>query len=298
MGTGMGMAKSLALLLSWLLLGLAKPAHAAITVEDDRGRRIELPVPPQRIVSLLPSLTETVCALQACKRLVGTDRWSNWPAEVLTLPKLGGLEDTQIERIVALKPDLVLSAGSSRANDRLEALGLRVLALEPMSLQDTERVIAKVAQALGEPAAGPALWQRLQLRVNAAAARVPAAVRGQTVYFEVAAAPYAAGEASFIGALLSRLGMGNVVPAALGPFPKLNPEFVVRAQPQVIMASARTLADMPTRPGWQQLQALREQRHCGFPAERWDALIRPGPRLADAADTLADCLAGLPTLRR
>ena len=268
-------------------------AAAAITLDDDRGRHIELPAAPQRIVSLLPSLTETVCALQACGKLVGTDRFSNYPASVLALPKLGGLEDTQIERIVALKPDLVLAAGSSRAIDRLEALGLRVVALEPKSLQDTERVIGKVALALGDAPAGATLWRNLQARINAAAARVPPALRGQKVYFEVAAAPYAAGESSFIGETLARLGLGNVVPAALGPFPKLNPEFVVRAQPDLIMATTKAVADMPARPGWDTLRALRERRHCGYTTERWEVLIRPGPRLAEAADILADCLVGL-----
>ena len=281
--------------LAALLVGLlgSSQALAGISVEDDRGRRIELPAPPQRIVSLLPSLTESVCALQACARLVGTDRFSNWPASVLALPKLGGLEDTQIERIVALKPDLVLVAGSSRAVDRLESLGLHVVVLEPKSLQDTERVLAKVAQALGDARAGAALWQAMQVRINAAAARVPLALRGQKVYFEVASAPYAAGEASFIGETLVRLGLGNVVPAALGPFPKLNPEFVVRAQPDLIMATAAALAEMPARPGWAALQALRAQRHCGFDSARWDALVRPGPRLAEAAEIMADCLVGL-----
>ena len=280
----------------WGLVGLlaAACASATITLDDDRGRRVELPAPPQRIVSLLPSLTETVCALQACARLVGTDRWSNHPASVLALPKLGGLEDTQIERIVALKPDLVLVAASSRAVDRLEALGLRVVVLEPKSLQDTERVIAKVALALGDAPAGPRLWGQMQARINAAAARVPLALRGPKVYFEVASAPYAAGEVSFIGETLARLGLGNVVPAALGPFPKLNPEFVVRAQPDVVMATTKALADMAQRPGWSALRALRDQRQCGFPSERWDVLVRPGPRLAEAADILADCLAGLP----
>ncbi len=264
-----------------------------VSVIDDRGRRIELLAPPQRIVSLLPSLTETVCALQSCGKLVGTDRWSNWPASVLALPKLGGLEDTQIERIVALKPDLVLVAASARAIDRLEALGLRVMALEPKSLQDTERVIGLVAQALGDAPAGPALWRSLQARVSAAAARVPLPLRGQKVYFEVAAAPYAASESSFVGEVLARLGLGNVVPAALGPFPKLNPEFVVRAQPDLILATTEAVAEMPARPGWSALQALHKHRHCGFATERWEALIRPGPRLADAADILVDCLVGL-----
>lgn len=279
----------------WLCLQalLVVPVCAQTGVVDDRGRRVELPAAPQRIVSLLPSLTETVCALQACRRLVGTDRFSNWPASVQALPKLGGLEDTQIERIVALKPDVVLSGGSSRAIERLEALGLRVIALEPKSLKDTQRVIDQVAAVLGEPAAGPRLWRQMNQRIDAAAARVPAALRGRKVYFEVATAPYAAGELSFIGETLARLGMGNAVPPALGPFPKLNPEYVVRAQPDIVMAAANALAEMPARPGWSGLRALREQRTCGFTTERWDVLVRPGPRLADAADVLADCLAGL-----
>lgn len=279
-------------------LGLVAPAAAApLVVQDDRGRRVELPAPPQRVVSLLPSLTETVCALQACNRLVGTDRYSGWPASVQALPKLGGLEDTQIERLVALKPDVVLAAGSARAIDRLEALGLRVVALEPKSLQDTERVIVQVAHVLGDDAAGAALWQRMQARIAAAAQRVPAALRGQKVYFEVASAPYAAGEASFVGQTLAQLGMGNIVPASLGPFPKLSPEFVVRARPDIVMATTGALAEMPSRPGWDTLVALKHRHSCGFSGERWDSLVRPGPRLADAAEAMADCLAGLGSAR-
>ncbi len=277
-----------------LLLWACSLGAAAFTVGDDRGRAVSLPAPPQRAVWLLPSLTETVCALRACERLVGTDRFSNWPATVLALPKLGGLEDTQIERIVALQPDLVLAAGSSRTIDRLEALGLRVLALEPKSLQDTERVIHQLALALGDALAGVALWQTMQQRIAAAALRVPPGLRGQRVYFEVASAPYAAGEASFVGETLARLGLANIVGKALGPFPKLNPEFVVRAQPDIIMASARAVAEMPGRPGWALLRAVREQRHCAFESERWDVLVRPGPRLAEAAEILADCLVALP----
>ena len=280
---------------AWLAVGVwlaCGPALAA-SVVDDRGVSVELAAAPQRVIALLPSLTETVCALQACNRLVGTDRYSNWPASVRSLPKLGGLEDTQIERIVALKPELVLAPGSSRVVDRLESLGLRVMVLEPKSLQDTERVIRQVALALGDAAAGPALWQRMQQRVSAAAARVPLAVRGQKVYFEVASAPYAAGETSFVGANLTQLGMGNIVPAALGPFPKLNPEFIVRAQPDIIIGTVRAVAEMPLRPGWAGMRALQEKRHCGFASEAWDALVRPGPRLAEAAELLADCLVSL-----
>ncbi len=180
-----------------LLLGLLGAAAAsAATLTDDRGRHVEVGGTPQRIVSLSPALTETVCELRACERLVGTDRYSNWPPRVASLPKLGGLEDAQIERIVALRPDLVLTATSTRAVDRLEALGLRVLALEPRNLPDIRRVVGLVAQALGMPAAGTSLWQRVEARIDAAAARVPLSLRGKQVYFEVASTPFAAGETS------------------------------------------------------------------------------------------------------
>jgi iron complex transport system substrate-binding protein len=268
-------------------------AAQAVSVRDDRGRTIEFATPPQRIVTLLPSLTETVCALQACARLVGVDRFSNWPAQIASLPRLGGLEDAQIERIVALEPDLVLAAQSARVVERLEGLGLKVLALEPRNLADTRRVLESVALALGSPGAGEALWRSVEARVAAAALRVPPALRGKRVYFEVAATPYAAGAASFVGELLARLGLGNIVPAALGPFPQLNPEFIVRAQPDLVMASAPNLAEMARRPGWSTLTALRTRQACGFPLARYDLLIRPGPRLGEAADEVVGCLARL-----
>ncbi len=280
-------------LLALLWLASLQPAHAAIELVDDRGHKLSLAQPAQRVVSLLPSLTESVCALQACNRLVGVDRFSNWPAPVLALPKLGGLEDTQIERIVGLKPDLVLVALSTRVTDRLESLGLRVLALEPRTLADTRHVLQVLALALGQAGQGDAVWLQIERRIDNAATRVPVALRGQRVYFEVSSAPYAAGEASFVGELLARLGLGNIVPAALGPFPRLNPEFVVRAQPDLVMASARNLAEMAKRPGWSAITALRQQRGCGFSAVHNDMLVRAGPRLAEAAELIADCLVGL-----
>jgi iron complex transport system substrate-binding protein len=268
-------------------------ALAPVSIIDDRGRAVRLAVPPQRIISLAPSLTETVCALGGCDRLVGVDRFSNWPAQVERLPRLGGLEDAQVERIVALKPDLVLAVPSARVLDRLEALRVPVLALQPNTLDDTRRMLGAIATALGDPGAGEAEWSRLSAGIDAAARRVPARLRGQRVYFEVSSAPHAAGDGSFVGEVLSRLGMGNIVPASMGAFPKLNPEFVVRAQPHVILASEQALRDMPKRPGWASLVALRERRTCAFTPAVYDLLVRPGPRLGEAAARLADCLAAL-----
>ena len=271
----------------------AVPRSAPGSLSDDRGRTLTLAAPVRRIVSLLPSLTEIVCELQACDRLVGTDRFSNWPASVRGLPKLGGLEDTQVERLLALKPDLVLSALSVRAVERLEALGLPVLALEPKNLDETQRAIVTIAGALGRREDGQALARRLEQRLERAAARVPAAWRGRTVYLEVASTPHAAGAVSFVGEVLARLGLVNVVPASLGPFPQLNPEFVLRAEPDLVIASAAAVTEMPRRPGWAALGALRQGRTCSLAPAEWDTLVRPGPRLAEAAEAVVDCLAGM-----
>ena len=271
-------------------LGLFALAAHAIEVVDERGVAVSLPQPPQRIVTLLPSLTEGVCALGACSRLVGVDNYSNSPSAVRALPQLGGGLDPNVEAIVALRPDAVLLAKSSRVTQRLEALGLKVLVLEPKSHADVRRVLDKLDQVLGTREA-PNIWRAIDAGVSAAAQSLPASARGQRVYFEVNSAPYAAGESSFIGETLTRLGMKNIVPASLGPFPKLNPEYVVRANPDLIMVSVRSAAGMEQRPGWGGIRAVREGRICRFDAAQSDVLVRPGPRMDEAARLMARCIA-------
>nr|WP_315185207.1 helical backbone metal receptor [uncultured Albidiferax sp.] len=271
-----------------LLLWVASSAHA-LQVTDDRGSTVQFAQTPQRIVSLLPSLTESVCALQQCARLVGVDRYSNFPASVRALPQLGGGLDPNIEAIVALQPDVVLLATASRASARLEALGLKVVALEPKTYADVQRVLGTLGQLLAVPDAGR-IWRNIDAGVAAAAQSLPARVKTTRVYFEVNAAPYAAGTSSFIGETLTRLGVQNVIPAALGPFPKLNPEFVVRANPDLIMVGDRNSIGMAQRPGWAGIRAIREQRVCSFPPALGDVLVRPGPRMAEAAQAMAACL--------
>jgi iron complex transport system substrate-binding protein len=264
-------------------------AAQAVVVTDERGVRVDLPRPPQRIVSLLPSLTESVCTLGACERLIGVDRYSNWPDSVRALPQLGGGIDPNVEAIVALKPDLVLLAKSSRVTERLEALGLKVLVLEPKSHADVQRVLEALGQVLGIGDA-QRVWRAIDASVSAAAEALPAAAKNRRVYFEVNSAPFAAGEASFIGETLARLGVKNIVPASLGPFPKLNPEYVVRADPDLIMVGERSAQGLEQRPGWASIRAVREGRICRFKAAESDVLVRPGPRMGEAAQLMAKCL--------
>lgn len=272
-----------------LALGLANPA-AALQLTDDRGVTVTLERTPQRIVSLLPSLTETVCELGACARLVGVDRYSNHPAAVRGLPQVGGGIDPNIEAVVALRPDVVLMATSSRGAQRFEALGLKVVALEPRTAADVQRVMGKLGQLLEVPDA-QRVWRAIDAGVAAAAQSLPPGARNNRVYFEVSRGPYAAGTASFIGEMLQRLGVRNIVGPELGPFPKINPEFVVRADPDVILIGQRNAQGLEQRPGWSGMRALREDRICVFDEAQSDVLVRPGPRMAEAARLLARCIA-------
>lgn len=282
------------LALGLLSLLVATTAQAQIAVRDDRGVEHRFERSPQRIVTLLPSLTETVCALGACGRLVGTDRYSNWPASVLALPKLGGLDDALLERIVALKPEVVLAASSTRAVDRLEQLGIPVLAFDSDRHEQVRASLQRIGTLLGAAPQAEAAWAAIEAEFVRAATAVPARLQGRTVYFEADSTPYAAGAASFVGQTLARLKLQNIAPASMGAFPKLNPEFIVRSQPHVIMAVRRNADEMKGRPGWSQLQALQARRVCAFDSERYELLTRPGPRLGQAALAMAECLAALP----
>lgn len=270
--------------------GTAGASDPTLAVQDDRGQAVRLSAPPRRIVSLLPSLTEAVAVLGAEDRLVGVDRHSNWPLAVQKLPRLGGLDEIPTEAILALKPDLVLASISTRGLDRLESLGVPVLRLRSDTHDDVRRSLQVLGQVLQRPQQAGQLWSRMQAELDAAAARVPAALQGRSVYFELSGGSYAAGAASFLGQTISRLGLLHVAPAALGPFPKLNPEFVVRQQPAVLMGPQREVLGMPARPGWSGLEAVRHQRWCAFAPDAYELLIRPGPRLGAGAALVADCL--------
>ena len=263
-----------------------------IVVRDDSGREVRFAHPAQRVVTLLPSLTETVCALGACARLVATDRYSDFPAAVRSLPKAGGLDDAQVEEIVRLKPDVVLLSLSQRIAGRLQELGVQSVSLETQTFAHIAHSVALIGQVLGLPERAAALNEEIDRNVHAVSETARAHRHGTapSVYVEVDRAPYAAGAGSFIGEMLARLGARNIVTPDLGPFPRLNPEYVVRHDPDVIIVTEEELPNFAERPGWDQIRAVKEQRVCSFPPEVRYMIERPGPRVADGMQALAACL--------
>ena len=272
------------------LLGLSLGIFAApVSVTDDRGVSVVFDKPPQRVVSLLPSLTESVCALGKCSTLVGIDRFSNWPKSIQGLPKLGGIGDINIERIVQLKPDVVLLEKASPVIARLNGLGIKTFALDVKSMHDEERALQKLDAVLGSSESSR-VWNQIQQEIMRASKQLSSREKNISVYFEVNPAPFAAGSTSFIGEILSRLNLVNIIPKSLGPFPKINPEFVVQAKPDVILLTESTASDIQKRPGWSSIPAVSNNRICVFTGEQNDVLVRPGPRMGEAALIISQCI--------
>ena len=254
-----------------------------------------------KIVSLIPSISESVCTLGACDNLIGVDKYSNWPNSINQLPKLGGLLDINVEGIVKLKPDLILLSRSSQAKQKLQSLGFRVESFEIQNLEDLHRtliLLSKILQLQKGDAKAEQVWQDIQIQIHLARLKVPKEFVGATVYFEAGVGGYAAAPSSFIGELLAQLGLVNIVPADTKPFLRLNPEFVVRSNPSIIMSTNDVIDDFSLRAGWAQLKAISENKVCHFKEESSDLLVRPGPRIGLAAHLIAECLRTKVTLKQ
>lgn len=274
-----------------LFLGsFASWTPAQTVVSDDRGQSFSFSTPPQRIVSLLPAITEMVCELGACERLVGVDRHANHPPRVRELPRLGGMEDTPLEALVQLKPDLVLAAGSARLLKRMQGLGMRVMVFEPRDDADTSRMGRALARVLG---LGEGAWTAYEARQQQVwrdlAGRVGAPATERRIYIEVGEGPYVAAQTSFIGQALERVRLQAAVPGTWGVFPRLSPEWVLRQQPDWIVVSS-TATPPARRPGWAGLQAVRAGRVCVFNPSQMDTLVRPGPRLSEGIAAILACM--------
>ncbi|MDR3003556.1 MAG: helical backbone metal receptor [Acidovorax sp.] len=287
-----------ALALSSALSLASAPTQAAppqgIRLVDARHKAIALPRPAQRIVSLQPSFTEAICALGGCHALVGVDRYSSWPMQATTLPQVGSIRDPDIERIIALKPDVVLARPNHRVDERLERLGITVLTLNAQTYEDMERELETLAQLLGCPGDGTRLWRQTRERLEALRRQMPAQWQGKKVYFELHSGMAAAGEASFIGQTLHNLGLVNIAGRDLPMYPKLSPEYVVRANPDLIITMADLPVPPPERQGWSRVTALRGNHYCRIPNAEFDVLVRPGPRIDEAARHIVQCLQRMP----
>ena len=251
----------------------------------------------RRIVSLAPSVTETVFALDRGDRLVGVSTFCDHPPEkVRELPRAGSYLTPNVERIVSLRPDAVIGVptpGNQAAVEQLRALGIVVVIVAEQTIADTWDAIRTVGAWAGEPAGAAALVDRLEGELRAvrdAAARRPK----QKVLFVVGHDPLvAAGGGLFLDELIDTAGGINVAASAGGAWPRLSLEAMIAAAPQVVIDGAMgSEASGGLGAYWQGFASLPAVRDGRLWPQRSDALLRPGPRIGQAARELFDMIHG------
>jgi iron complex transport system substrate-binding protein len=271
-----------------------------VTVTDDAGREVTLADEPQRIVSLAPSNTEIVCALDACDRLVGVPEFrEGYPPDVLDtiaeLPVVVTFGPIDRERVVATEPDLVLAAGNelTPSDDvrALEELGIPVLVLYPESLDEVQADVELVGEVIGRTDAAAEVVAEMDQRTEAVGEAVAGDPRPRTFYevsiFE--GTIYTAGEGSFLASLVDIAGGEPITGDAVST--AISLEELVAADPELILLGDATYdptitpQSVAARPGWEAMTAVREGRVLVVAD---DILItRPGPRIVDGLESLA-----------
>jgi iron complex transport system substrate-binding protein len=259
------------------------------------------PTRPQRLVSLAPSVTETLFALGFGDRLVGVTTYCDYPVEARKLPKIGNFMSPSLEAILAKQPDFVI--GVSSATDpakarEMERLGLKVTLISLASVSDILSSIKSIARLLGNPDAGAKLAHDITVKFDQIRRRVAPAPR-RSVLMAVGLRPLVAvGGKNFIDELIRLAGGENIAGDAPQPWLNLPDEYVVAKAPQVIIEAGMGSERGPSGTNWEDLQsipAVRERRVYAYPS---DKILRPGPRVAEGLEEIArlvhpECFTGL-----
>jgi iron complex transport system substrate-binding protein len=268
-------------------------ALAAREVTDGAGRTVKVPLRIERIVSLAPSMTEVAFALGAGARVVGVTDYCDYPPEASAIAKVGGALSPSLERIVELKPGVVLATSTLNRRetvDALDRLGVPVFgARDPRTVDEVLDSIAAVADVLGETERGATLVAGLRARLAALAQRL-SGLPPRRVLFVVWHDPLiTVGRGTFIADALRHAGSRSVIEVDQD-WPRISLEEVVRLDPEVIVFASshsetvtQTFDALAGRPGWRNITAVRERRY----AVIGDAVNRPAPRLVDAMEELA-----------
>ena len=259
--------------------------------------------PPQRIVSLAPSLTETLFALGLGERIVGVTRYCAYPPEALELPKIGGYLDPSYEALLALQPDLVvLIPSSDETEKRLESLGVRVLRVDQHDVDGVLESITVLAAACGVPEEGDLLRASVEERLQKVAAQIAGRPRpravvvvGHDVGGGVVRSVWAAGPDTFYDDVLRIAGGVNGVEGGLARYPELSREGLASIDPDVVLdviagLEERGLRVPEIRDSWLKLVELRAVREGRVEILDGDVMVVPGPRLPEMVENIARAL--------
>lgn len=287
---------------SWLpavvcaaILSSTGDARAQIALTDDLGQRVVLPSAARRIVSLAPSITETLFAIGAADQVAGVTAYCNYPAAARLKPSVGGMVSPNVEAIVALAPDLIIISkeGNLREDaERLRTLRVPLYVSNPRTLADIRRSIEQLGILTGHEDAASRLAERLREREDTV--RRKAGGRQVRALLLVSVQPLmVVGGGTFLAELMEAAGARNLAADAPGTYPVYSREAIAQLDPEVVLVLSDAVADtaalLSLFPEWKTLTAFRNGRIVRVNA---DLLSRPGPRAVEGLEALYDALQG------
>lgn len=260
---------------------------------DDAGRRVSLPAQVNRVISLAPNLTEIVFAVGAGDRLVGRTSYCDYPAEAKAVPEVGDTLQPSLERIIALRPQVVLITTASQLEiftRQLQNQNIAVFVTDPHDLDGVFRTIEQVGEIVGQKQQAQVLVQKLRERATA----VEEAVKGKPpvrVFYQVSGQPlYTIGRDSFLTDLIRRAGGISVTADVPGAWPRYSDESALAARPEAIIlptGGSMGAANSAVTEALQQSPAVLAGRVYKI---NDDHLARPGPRSLDGLEAMARAL--------
>lgn len=288
------------LLAALLLSGACAAAETGVTVVDFEGRTIALEGKAQRIIALMPADVEILYAIGAQDALIARGEYCNYPLEVLEKDVVKSGQEMNLEQIIALGPDVVISSKMSHSVQQVEALekaGIQVLISDAQDLSGVYRAILLIGTLTGHEAQAAALVEDMRREMTEIEIDVNGRKAG-TVYYEVSPLQYglwAAGRGTFMDELGRIIGLENIF-GQLDGWPQVSQEQVIAQDPAFVVTTTMFFGEGPTpieemyaRAGWQDIRALKNKRVLN--ADN-DAITRPGPRLAQAARELYEFVWG------
>ena len=282
---------STVLLIIFLIICTPCPGVAK-TVIDQLGRKVRLPDHPTRIVALAPSITEILFALKLSDRLVGATQFSDYPAAARSLPKVGSYVQLNVEKIVALGPDLCIAVKDGNpitAISKLEGMGIPVYAVDPRNLEAVMGTMEELGRLLDVTDRASAIVSHMHTRIDRIEQCIATASHRPTVFFQIGVSPIVSvGTSTFLHELITMAGGINLAQGKT-PYPRFSKEEVIVLRPEVmiITSMARQAVFEEVKRDWQQWEAMPAvKNNCIYLVDS-DVLDRPSPRLVDGLEMLA-----------
>lgn len=280
---------------------LAASAQAAVTVVDDAGARVTLARPAQRVISMAPHITELLFAAGGGARIVGAMNYSDYPAAARSIPLIGSNSQIDIERVIAMKPDLLIvwhSGNTARQIAQLQSLGIPVFHSEPRRLDEVATSLLRFGQLLGTEATAQAAAGAYRAKLTALRTRY-AGRPPVTVFYQAWDSPlYTLNGEQIASDAIRACGGRNIFADLKTVAPQVGVEAVVQQDPEAIVGGKLYTPQDRGLSIWQPYKGMTAVRRNNLFTLDEELLTRPGPRVVDGAATLCQRLDGARARRK